>query len=380
MIKQNQWLFNSTPPVVTYTPLPWGGTPSRIPQINTRASDGCALEMLMLDSIMGVGPIDEGEDYNPVSTWQMNYAYEREQYNNGITSNIWMHNLIELEDAMAQQNWADAQAKFSALPPNNIIDKKLLQVYGIYINYGILTQNEDSILITPSELMDLDAIAQLNPLENGNGVYAARDFMYVLTGKLYAQPMGEVEQIMVVKINFNACSDTLPITPNQVKLVNANNEIIDDVIIGLDEYDYAFVTAEQLAAINEDVLLGFAIQTNEGNLIYSNLKTKSAWYTEPEEQVTICQLGKKASTNLPKQVSSQNKVFLYPNPSEGNVTINGLKSGFVHVYTLQGKPVKTLPINNGLLDFGTLPNSLYIVHVYDTQGNHLATVKHLLSK
>ena len=60
------------------------------------------------------------------------------------------------------------------------------------------------------------------------------------------------------------------------------------------------------------------------------------------------------------KINSKNKNSIIPSPTE--------------------KQVKTLPINNGLLDFGTLPNSLYIVHVYDSQGNHLTTVKHLLSK
>ena len=78
--------------------------------------------------------------------------------------------------------------------------------------------------------------------------------------------------------------------------------------------------------------------------------------------------------------SIKNKIELLPNPSLGNIQVNGLQQGYVQVYNYNGTLVQTFAIEQSQIDATSLNEGLYVLRVYDTQSNLLLQTKHLLVK
>jgi len=79
-------------------------------------------------------------------------------------------------------------------------------------------------------------------------------------------------------------------------------------------------------------------------------------------------------TSVEEQNQQQEKVFLYPNPAKGNVSIEGIEAAEVMVYNGLGQVVKRMRGTNEVSLEG-LPEGVYMLRIMDADGeNHVARV------
>ena len=128
------------------------------------------------------------------------------------------------------------------------------------------------------------------------------------------------------------------------------------------------------------LLLNYALQLRSGALtgigisqeVKNNLAYRyvmlhqtenSGWYTATKE------------VEKPTETTT-----LYPNPSQGLVQLNNEKINSVWVYDTHGKNVLQTPVVNQQINLTSLVDGLYVIHLFDAQGNLLLKTKHFINK
>ena len=75
-----------------------------------------------------------------------------------------------------------------------------------------------------------------------------------------------------------------------------------------------------------------------------------------------------------EKASEDEHIVLYPNPTNGLVTIEGAEATEVQVYNAQGQLVKTKRCSNEI-NLNNFPQGVYLLRIIDAEGqNHLARV------
>jgi hypothetical protein len=128
------------------------------------------------------------------------------------------------------------------------------------------------------------------------------------------------------------------------------------------------------------LLLNYALQLRSGALtgigisqeVRNNLAYRyvmlhqsenSGWYTATKE------------VEKPTEITT-----LYPNPSQGLVQINNEKIKTVWVYDTFGKNVLQTPVVNQQMNITSLVDGLYVIHLFDEQGNLLGKTKQVIQR
>ena len=381
MMPQNQWLFFANPPSISYRPSVGGSiVNSSILFKDKRNTCGRVLDISELSSDPFFTSVEGIEELDAVTQWETRYQHEREQKISGNTSNGWLSQLIDAENAIVAGDFGAAQQTLSGLSSTNAIEHHLLTVYGVVINIGL--REEEFSTVTEEEKAILLPIAEMNPLEIGPAVFVARGLLLQHFGLLFNNQGSEDDAIAQVKVLYEGCfnADEVPFTAENIRLINSNYQILPNVTVGFDEYGYAFVNNFDLETLEPDQPIGFAVTLNDGQVFASNFYTPTAWLSIQGETINLCNLGKKAITLTQAEAKQAANINVYPNPSEGLLQVTGVDQGSVKLYDVTGKLVKNTTFTHGNIALNNLGNGMYYLHVFSSEGNLLLKTKHFINK
>jgi hypothetical protein len=387
MIRQNQWLFYTSPPIIRYNPAPSGFTfprtivNSTIPLIDKENPCGFILSPPQSPSDPSFTSIDDVQELDAVTQWETRYQHERELHIAGNTSNGWLSQLITAEKTIVAGDFGAAQQMLGGLTATNAIEHHLLTVYGVAVNIGL--REEEFSTVTEEEKAILLPIAEMNPLEIGPAVFVARGLLLQHFGLLFNNQGSEDDAIAQVQVLYKECfeEDNMPFTPENIYLINSNYQILPDVTVGFDEYGYAFVNNYDLETlIEQDEPIAFAITLNNQEVFTSNFYTPTVWLGHSGETINLCNMGKKAITLTKAEAKKTANINVYPNPSEGLLQVTGVGQGSVKLYDITGKLVKNTTFTDSLIELNDLGNGMYYLHIFSSEGNLLLKTKHFIDK
>jgi hypothetical protein len=77
--------------------------------------------------------------------------------------------------------------------------------------------------------------------------------------------------------------------------------------------------------------------------------------------------------SVPEVRTSEFKFRMFPNPANDQLQVTGSEIiSLVEIHNLMGQAVKSIPVHNKSslnISIADLPNSVYLISVYDTNGN-----------
>lgn len=126
------------------------------------------------------------------------------------------------------------------------------------------------------------------------------------------------------------------------------------------------INASGGSVFNEDISVEYAIgeATSSTHMFTADQRTVISGILQPQYKVV---------TSIDDQ-STGAAVYVFPNPTTGLLSVQGLESQTVVLYCASGKEIK-LPLHNGLLDMSALPNGIYMLQTSDINHQFLNSIK-----
>jgi hypothetical protein len=250
----------------------------------------------------------------------------------------------------------------------NEIEEHFITVYTLLLNAEIPEhRNLDS-----NEVQQLSVIASLWPQYVGPAVYIARAALWYQQG-LEFNTEADRNIPITAKVDFETCMPSLPAL--SVKFMGSNGMEYATEGLGADELGNLFLSPAYFNQLQPNINYAFVVTV--GGVSYStSYLSIQEWLSSNTQHIAVCGMGKKSDEarglELPVVKNEGSiPVTLYPNPSTGNFTLQGIPENMdaeVSVYNVQGKEVMVVNIANGVIDLQHEANGIYYIRIKGNNG------------